>query len=482
MEVERPEQFTNADVILGGGLCGLLLAVELATRLRQSDRKIIVVEATGGEVPRRDLERPFRWLRLLGSEADYNHPTQPCEALAGRQIMWPRGRGWGGSGRINSMIWFPPTETDIANLVDVLREHDGDVPSKLNSALEQAKSWIRPEPARWLSGSGRLFLDAMKDADQCQFAAYDRLNRGGRRWTAWQAVSELLQQNPQAGQGLSFVRADVHSLRIQDGQATDLVWADRSTSRLDDDCQVISCLGTIGSPTLLQRSGHQVTGLGENLHDHLIMPVIHGTDSDILTDDVTDARSLASWQHSGAGRIACNVAECGGLDPDQRWQLHVTPTDYLRFPNSQRRGAMTIGVNVTQPKSRGRIRWTADEMSIETGYWNDSKDRDQLLAGVHWVRELVSRSRLATVLGAETIPGAKRTSDAALIAAMQRYTQTLYHPAGTCALGDVVDSQFKVRGLNNVRMVDASLLPKPTVGNPTATLAMLTCYAANRIA
>ncbi|WP_286765934.1 MULTISPECIES: GMC family oxidoreductase [Rhodopirellula] len=491
MEVERPDQFSDGTVILGGGLCGLVLAHELAkslqSRLGSDAPRVWVIEAPCGDVPQCDEQRPIRWLRLLGGEADYQYQTQPSAELAGRSIPWPRGKGLGGSGRINSMIWFPPTDSDFRSLAQSLvaerLPNDGakdDTERQLRAAFEQALEIVRPERARWISPTSRAFLDSVSDDSDQDFHVYDRLNRNGRRWTAANAIADLQRTNPDAANLIRIVRAGVSSLRIEDGTVTGIEWADGGTSSVAKDVEVVSALGAIGSPTLLHRSGVDDSNVGDNLHDHLIMPVVYSHDGCVFSDAMPEMSALAQWQHTGGGPIACNIAECGGLDAEQRLQLHVTPTDYLRFPKDTRRAAMTIGVNVTRPRSRGRIQWSADETIIDAGYWNHDRDRVELLEGVRWVRGLVKQSGLDQWLRSEMIPGAKRQTDDAICAAMARYSQTLYHPAGTCALGSVVDSDFYVRGMSNLRIVDASVLAEPTTGNPTATLATLACFAADR--
>lgn len=491
MEVERPDQFSNGTVILGGGLCGLVLAHELAKSLQSrsgSDAPHVwVVEAPCGDVPQSDEQRPVRWLRLLGGEADYNYQTQPSAELAGRSIPWPRGKGLGGSGRINSMIWFPPTDTDFRLLAQSLvserppnEDTKDDAERQLRAAFERAREIVRPERPRWISPTSRAFLDSVSDDSDQDFHVYDRLNRNGRRRTAANAIAGLQRVNPDAANLIRIIRASVSSLRIEDGTVTGIEWADGGTSSVAKNVEVVSALGAIGSPTLLHRSGVDDSNVGGNLHDHLIMPIVYSHDGCVFSDAMPEMSALARWQHTGGGPIACNIAECGGLDAEQRWQLHVTPTDYLRFPKDTRRGAMTIGVNVTRPRSRGRIQWSADETIIDAGYWSDNRDRVELLEGVRWVRGLVKQSGLDQWLRSEMIPGAKRQTDDAICAAMARYSQTLYHPAGTCALGSVVDSDFYVRGMSNLRIVDASVLAEPTTGNPTATLATLACFAAER--
>lgn len=491
IEAERPDQFSDGTVILGGGLCGLILAHELAKSLRSrfgSDAPCVwIIETPCDDVPSRDEQRPVRWLRLLGGEMDDGYHTQPSASLAGRSIRWPRGKGLGGSGRINSMIWFPPTEADFRLLAESLvskqpglADASHDIEEQLRGAFDRAREIIRPEGARWISPTSQAFLKFISKGTGESFHLYDRLNRNGRRWTASNAIVDLRQTHPEAAKLVRVVRGRVSSLRIEGDAVTGIHWAEGRMSSVANDVAVVSALGVIGSPTLLHRSGLKDSDIGGNLHDHLIMPVVYSHGGHAFSDATPDMATLARWQYAGVGSIACNIAECGGLDAEQRWQVHVTPTDYLRFPKDTRRAAMSIGVNVTRPHSRGRIEWTTDETIVNAGYWSDDRDRVELLEGVRWVRDLVKQSGFDQLLESEMIPGDRRQTDDAICAAMARYSQTLYHPAGTCAMGSVVDHNFCVRGMSNLRIVDASLLSEPTTGNPTATLATLACYAAEK--
>ena len=201
-------------------------------------------------------------------------------------------------------------------------------------------------------------------------------------------------------------------------------------------------------------------------------------------------RDLARWQVMGSGPIASNLAECGGLFQDQSLQIHVTPTHYLTYPKHDAVASMTIGVNVTQPQSTGQIRLRSGHPEvapeIAPGYFNHEADLAGTLVGIRLARELAGRSPLAESIRRELIPGEKRSSDEAISRAIRRYSQTLYHPVGTCRMGhaanSVIDHNFAVRGSGNLWVVDASILPRPTVGNPNATVMTLAWWAAERIA
>jgi len=537
--VDPPAGFGDDWVVLGGGTCGLFVALQL---LRQTDRNVWVIESMPtvssaglhgcldqGNRPaacQRWRQRPVDWLRLLGTEEDYAHQTAAEDHLADRRIGWPRGRGLGGSGRINAMIWMPPADVDYESLLAAGLDRSG-----LERAYRLALSVVQPESPRWMSESSRRFLRAAEivaaTQGHSQWATpYQRMNRRGRRWTAADAIDETFRTGTLLGEGsrdaanrLRVIRADVSRVELEQSRAKAVhlrTEAGVVRSELSQDSGLISCLGALGTPALCLHSGIgpagaleaeglvvEVPGLGDNLHDHLIMPVIWRVSGQPFAGDDWTTRQLCQWVHDGSGPIASNIAECGGVSPDGRFQVHVTPTDYLRFPNATASAAMSIGVSLTQPGSRGTLRISPPreevvpangrtgmpqqsnnpfELSISPAYLSAAEDREALVRAVRWAREIASAPPLSQWCGREIVPGVRRQTDRELSASIARYAQTLYHPGGTCQLGRVVDSSFRIRGIDNFHVADASLLPRPTVANPTAVLAMLTTYAADAIA
>jgi choline dehydrogenase len=166
----------------------------------------------------------------------------------------------------------------------------------------------------------------------------------------------------------------------------------------------------------------------------------------------------------------------------------VTPTHYLTYPQQGATAAMTIGVNVTQPQSSGCVRLVSqspqDAPSIEPRYFDHEVDLSQTIRGVRLARDIASRSPLVEFIRRELVPGEKRFGDAEIARAVGRYAQTLYHPVGTCRLGlvdSVIDQRFAVHGVERLWVVDASILPQLTEGNPNATVMTLAWLAAEMI-
>ncbi|MCG8650794.1 MAG: GMC oxidoreductase, partial [Pirellulales bacterium] len=218
--------------------------------------------------------------------------------------------------------------------------------------------------------------------------------------------------------------------------------------------------------------------VGAQLQDHLIMPIIFRLRDRDRFPLVPTVRDIARWQMLGGGPIASNLAECGGLFGDGKFQIHVTPTHYLTHPQPDSAAAMTIGINLTCPDSRGRL-WiqSADPYQpplIEPNYLSASSDRRAMIDGVGLCRKIADREPLAGWIGEELLPGSKRQQPASIAKSLARYAQTLYHPVSTCRMGPddeaVVDPEFQVRGTRGLWVCDASILPQLTVGNPNATV------------
>lgn len=465
-------------IIVGAGSAGCLLAHLLA----KDGTPITLIEPQSTAAPRIDRQRPARWLHLLGSSEDWDFSTATVEGLAGRSLRWPRGRGLGGSNRINAMIWFPPTDEDLCGFAGVSRWS----PQQLRDSLAEVESIVKPEPPRWLSESSQRFLAAAKSIPDSQPMIYQRVNRQGRRWNP----AELLE-----GSDVNVVRAGVDRVVFdsQGARGVQLVSGESIT------CggKVILCAGTIGTLTVLMRSGigprdvldrcnidvrHESPNVGANLQDHLIMPVIFGIQSHHRFPPQSSTAEIARWQSVGSGPLASNIAECGGLYENDRIQIHVTPTHYLTHPGPDAAAAMTIAVNATRPKSRGRLRISSADPNahpiIEPDYLDNETDLQTTIDGIHLARKIAGHEPLSAWTTGELLPGSKRESDESIARAIMRYARTLYHPVGTCAIGDVVDEDLQVRGCSKLSIVDASVMNTITTGNPNSMLMTIAKLAA----
>ena len=489
-------------IVVGAGSAGCVLTRRLAEEFNAT---VTLVEAPSSPAPTGDRQRPAHWIKLLKSVEDWDFPTEPTPSLAKRRLQWPRGRGIGGSSRINAMIWFPPTSSDLNRLAHASGNHWN--ADRVLTALKSVESLLQPEEPRWLSEPSRRFLHAAQSLKDAKPMVYQRLNRRGQR-TSLQSL---------IGQNQDKARSWENRIQVVRGTADRLIWTNEKVNGVElltengraelvSRYGVILASGAIGTPTLLMRSGigcrnalkeHGIApriehlSVGENLRDHLIMPVIFQRTSDAdRFSPFGDPRHLVQWQTLGSGPLSSNLAECGGLFLNDAIQIHVTPTHYLTFPKEDSSAWMTIGANVTQPQSCGRLQLRSADPSeppvITTNYLDQQQDLERSIQGVEYVRELANSDVFRDVISAELVPGAKRITREAIARSIERYSQTLYHPIGTCAAGnhpeDAVDHRFRLRNSSGLWVVDGSVFPGITVGNPNATIMSLAWMAAEEIA
>ena len=477
-------------LIVGAGSAGCILANQLAGR---HGFRVTLIEPPTRQASAALRDRPANWIRLPGGVEDWDFPTQPDPNLAGRSLRWPRGRGIGGSSRINAMIWAEPTASDIGRWLAASGEKWK--PEDIRNAVRQVRDLVRPESPRWISESSKRFLLAAEEFEQGAPIVYERVNRQGRRWNP----ADLLRDIP--NNRLSIIRAHVDRIAFDGDRAIGVVVNTSSTREvLRCEKKIVLCAGSIASPTILMRSGIgppgplrelgieprvELSGVGENLRDHLIMPVVFGIGEQNRFPTRCGMRDIANWQILGGGPLASNLAECGGLFLDERLQLHVTPTHYLTHPSARSIAAMTIGVNPVAPQSAGRLslssKHASDPPKIEPNYLTEDDDLQMTVEGVRLARQLASGAPLGDWITGELLPGPKRDEDASIAKSVGRYAQTLYHPIGTCAIGSVVDSALCVGQTENVSIVDASVLPTLTTRNPSASVMTIAMWFAQNV-
>ncbi|MFI0480298.1 GMC family oxidoreductase [Actinomadura sp. 9N215] len=323
--------------------------------------------------------------------------------------------------------------------------------------------------------------------------------------------------------------ATVERVVVQDGRATGVeVVAEkgRGTARravvgrgtIRASREVILAAGTFGSPHLLLLSGvgpaahlrehgiglHADLPVGDNLHDHMFVPMTY-------VMDTARHRGTAPYFASGVVRewtrggtwVARSVFEAVGFVRTGRadgdvpdLQLHALPWSYP-FPNQDapvrhkvdKRAALTIMPTLIYPKSRGTLRLASADPSdapvIDPGYLTDPDDARLLLDGIDLVRAVMADKIIARDVKAELSPGPAFPDRAALAGELPNRATTVYHPVGTCRMGAderaVVDPELRVRGVEGLRVADASIMPSITGGNTNAPSMMIGEHAAKLI-
>ena len=515
-------------VIVGAGSAGCVLAHRLSA---QSAKRVLLLEA-GGRDWHPFIHMPAGIAHLANNRRlNWNYSTEPEAALLGRRLWWPRGKTLGGSSSINAMCYVRGVAADY----DAWAQATGDA----RWSWEQVLPWfLRSENnSRGASalhgGEGPLSVSDLRhhnvlsaalieagvgagfarNADfngptQAGFGFYQVTQRDGARCSA--AVAYL---RPALARGNLHVRTHVRVERVlvEHGRATGVILQRGQVVRAGE---VILAGGAINSPQVLMLSGlgpadhlreHGIApiidlpGVGANLQDHLdICTLVHCT-RDITYDKLNDLAVGWRYLRHRDGPGSSNIAESGGfvrsrLATDGRcdMQFHFVPAlldDHgrHRLPGS----GYTLHACYLHPRSRGRLRLRSADpaapIAIHAGYLSDPEGHDlaRMIEAAKLSREILAQAAFDPYRGAPVFPASAPANDAEWAAFIRHKAETIYHPAGSCRMGAdphaVVDSELRVRGVDGLRVVDASVMPTLPSGNTNAPVIMLAERAASML-
>jgi choline dehydrogenase len=522
-------------VIVGAGSAGCVLAARLS---ENPAARVLLLEA-GPPDDADEIHIPAALNLLFQSTHDWDYRTVPQDRAAGRAIYWPRGRMLGGSSSMNAMIYIRGARHDYdtwrddygctgwgyTDLMPYFRRAEDN--SRGASAYHGADGPLSVTDLKYRSPLTRAFTAS---ARECGLAENDDFNgpqqdgsgfyqvtqRDGRRWSAADAYLRPAMSRPNL-EVLTDARAT--QVVIEAGRAAGVRYLRRGVEELARaETEVILAAGAIGSPQLLMLSGvgpadHlrdlgimvrvDSAGVGANMSDHPVVTAMWDTPrTPALWEESTPA-NLARWRLRHSGPLTSNVAEAGGFSrtrpslpaPDLQW--HALPTPYQRAglgDPSQRVFSLLIGL--VEVGSRGQL-WlrTADprhKPAIDPAYLSDSSDIEPLVVGIRMAREFAAAGPLGKACKDELAPGPEVRTDAQVREFIRRDLGTLYHPVGTCAMGgdsrlaasrltSVVDPELRVRGVERLRVVDASVMPVVPRGNTNAPTIAIAERAADLI-
>ena len=509
-------------VIVGAGSAGCVLASRLS---ENPSTRVLLLEA-GPPDDADEVHIPAALNLLFQSTYDWDYRTVPQRRVAGRVIYWPRGRMLGGSSSMNAMIYIRGNRDDY----DSWRDDYGCVGwgyADLMPYFRRAEANSRGESA-YHGGSGPLAVSDLayksaltkafvSSARECGLAANDDFNgpqqdgcgfyqvtqKDGRRCSAADAYLRPALSRPNL-----TVQTDalVTRVLVEAGRAAGvryLAHGSEETVRVEG--EVILCAGAIGSPHLLLLSGIgpaddlreagvsvrvDSPGVGANLSDHPVVTAIWRTPRVPGLWEKAGPASLARWRLRHSGPLTSNVAESGGFTrtrpslgaPDVQW--HALPIPYqgqgLADPRIR---AFSLLTALLEVGSRGRVWLRSDDPrhkpAIDPAYLSDGMDIEPLVEGIRMAREFAATGPLAKACTEELSPGPDVHTDAQVKEFIRRDLGTLFHPVGTCAMGgdsrlavskitSVVDPELRVRGVERLRVVDASVMPTVLRGNTNA--------------
>jgi choline dehydrogenase len=483
----------------------------LAARLTDDPAlRVLLLEAGGPHSADPAVTTPGRWVSLIGSRFDWGYQTDVEPGMAGRRITFPRGKVVGGSSAINAMTYLRGHCLDFDGWLNAGNQGWGyaDVLPIFKRVETNSRG-----ASEYRGGDGPLAVSDCRDphaghdaflaaADAAGYEArhdwdfsapqiengagyYQKNIKDGRRHSAAEAflVPVLDRPNLQLITGAQATR-----VVIERGRAAGLEYiVDGRRERVRATRQIVLCSGVIDTPKLLMLSGigpaeHlrdvgipvaiDLPGVGQNLQDHVKLSVRWNGVTTLPPSTVTAGMFVRSRSRGGEGGTAA---------PDLQFYVGRGVDQPDRF--------VTITASLVRPTSRGEVRLaSADPLAAPRIRGNYLSDRAEVLAlvdGVRLARELARSASYAKLRGDETEPGASVTTDAALIEFARRATDTIYHPAGTCRMGNdsraVVDARLSVLGIEGLRVADASIMPEVVGATTHAACVMIGARAAEFI-
>jgi choline dehydrogenase len=516
-------------IIVGAGSAGCVLANRLS---ENPDCRVLLLEA-GGRDWNPFIHMPAGLAKLAQFQAsNWGYHTEPEQELAGRRLYWPRGKVLGGSSSINAMCYIRGQAADYDQW-----EQDGNTGWSYADLLPYfrrsennergADSWhgeggpLNVQDLYYHNRLSEVFLEASVAAGHERNTDFNGRNQKGvgfyqvtqKHGKRCSTAAGYLRPAMSRSNLTVITEALSRRVMIENGRAIGVEYARRNrVHKVRADKEVILCGGAINSPQLLQLSGigpadhllrygirvhSNLASVGSQLQDHLDICLLDRCKSDITYDKTNDLMIGLNYWLMRRGIGTSNIAESGGFScsshttadrPDL--QFHFVPAQLDDHGRHRLPGyGYTIHVCALRPESRGSIMIrSADPLTapaIHANYLSETKDLEVMLDGVEQAREILSSAPFAPYRKRELMPGDDCRSRSGLIAYIRRKAESIYHPVGTCRMGTpedgVVDAKLRVHGIDCLRVVDASVMPRVVSGNTNAPTIAIAERAADLI-
>jgi choline dehydrogenase len=512
-------------VVVGAGSAGCVVAARLS---EDPSARVVLLEA-GGVDRNPWIHVPLGYGKTIGDPSvNWCYETEPDPNLNGRRVFWPRGKVLGGSSSINGLLYVRGQAEDFDHwrqlgnagwsFDDVLpyfkrsEGRIGEVTELHGAAGPLAVSDLgdRHELCEaYIQASTELGIPRTEDfngPEQEGVGYYHVTARRGRRCSAAVAFLRPAMKRPNLR---VITGAQVERVLLAGRRAVGVAFAQggaRVTVRAKR--EVILCGGAINSPQLLMLSGigpaahlaeHgietvlDVPGVGGNLQDHYQTRFAYRcrfpiTVNDIMRSRLRMARVGLQYLMFRTGPLTISAGQVGIFtktrpelaSPDIQFHFIVFSSD-RPAEGLHKFSGFTQNVCQLRPESRGEIRLKSAEplarAAIHPNYLATDLDRRTLVDGLKLCRAIAARPAMAHYIESEHLPGTRVRTDDELLDYARQYGGTIYHPCGTCKMGSdtqaVVDAELRVRGIDGLRVADASIMPTLVSGNTNAACIMI---------
>ncbi|MFP3962135.1 GMC family oxidoreductase N-terminal domain-containing protein [Actinomadura fulvescens] len=506
-------------VIVGAGSAGCVLAARLS---EDPGTSVCLIEA-GPPDTAESIHVPVAFGKLFRTHLDWDYDTHEERFLGRRRVYLPRGRVLGGTGSINTMVYIRGNRLDFDGWGQPGWGFDDLLPyfkrSEDNERGESAYHGVggplavsegrsnNPMSAAFVEAAaqaGFALNDDFNGAEQDGFGFFQLTQRDGRRCSTSTAFL-----HPAADRPNLTIETDlqVHRVLIENGAAVGV-----TGTRLGREAtfraarEVVLCAGAYNSPQLLMLSGigpAQLLGafgidvvldqpqVGQNLQDHALVPLVFTHSQPISLTAAGSPEDVRRFLDEGRGPLTANGPEAGGFVRTSD-DLPAPDVEFLAAPvmfadsglGTPTQHAISFGPSMLTPRSRGHVTLASDDPTakpkISHNYFAADGDLDAAVEATRIGLRIARQKALNPFREAQFEPPASE-SDEDLRAYVRQYTHSIFHPAGTCAMGGVVDAELRVTGIDGLRVADASVMPTLVRGNPNAPTIAIAEKAADLI-